>query len=27
MAWLYKRIKDWEGKLNKIEDDLNIRVI
>ena len=26
MAWLYKRIRDWEGKLNKIEDDLNQRV-
>lgn len=26
MAWLYKRIRDWEGKLNKIDDDLNARV-
>jgi hypothetical protein len=26
MTWLYKRIRDWEGKLNKIDDDLNARV-
>jgi hypothetical protein len=26
MAWLFKRIKDWEGKLVRFEDELNLRV-
>lgn len=26
MAWLYKRMKDWEGKLSRLEGDLNDKV-
>ena len=26
MAWLFKRIKDWEGKLIKLEGNLNDKV-
>ena len=27
MAWLYKRTKDWEGKLNRLEMDMNDKVM
>lgn len=27
MAWLYKKMKDWDGKLARLEEDLNLRVI
>lgn len=26
MAWLFKRIKDWETKVVRLEDELNLRV-
>lgn len=26
IAWLYKRMRDWEGKLGRIEDELSKRV-
>ena len=26
IAWLYKRMRDWDGKLGRIEDELNKRV-
>lgn len=27
MAWLYKRTKDWETKLNRLEMDMNDKVM
>lgn len=27
MAWLYKKMKDWDSKLSRIDDELNLRVI
>lgn len=27
MAWLFKKMKDWESKLTRLDDELNLRVL